>query len=360
MNISINQIYYLDEQKDRLENSFSPFLNESKTGKKWFEYFVFLDQFQNRRNWENQLTGFISWKYGVKTAVSGDKFIQFIEENPGKDVYFINPFYIESLMYKSQWEGAEYHHPGIIELTEFIFTKIGYDIELIHRVQDLNLQLYANYWVGSEKFWEKYISFTKPIYDFIENCKDIEFQEKIMNRADNEIEAPYIPFIMERLFTLILLSDKSIHFASYEYSEEENQNKYQMVYDFFPILEKIKDSESKNAITEQEISFRMKFRDINECFDREMRSVFIERDKGNFFKVLYLFATVKSLKDFSALYSQSKLLKPKLKFSLSWMLTFSISWRIKLFSQYFSIKRFLYLLKRTFRKFKKLLIFEKF
>jgi hypothetical protein len=348
MKVSINQIYYLEEQRPKLEFAFTPFLNSSNTGKKWFEYFVFLDQYQNRKDWANQLTGFISWKYGMKTGISGDKFARFIEDNPGKDVYFINPFYIESLMYKSQWEGAAYHHPGIIELTEFIFTEIGYDKELIHRVQDLNVQLYANYWVGSEMFWEKYIAFTKPIYEFIENCKDTEFQKKIMNRADNEIEAPYIPFIMERLFTLILLADRSISFASYPYSEEENKNKYKMVYDFFPILEKIKESEGRNKINEEEKKFRTRFRDINEKFDQEMKAIFSARDNGNIFKVIYLFITLKSMKDFSDLYTRSKLLKPKLNFLNSWKLQFTIIWRLKLFGQYVSVERFLHLLKKAF------------
>lgn len=246
--MKIFQIHYKDEQKSKLEKSFIPYFNYSETGKKWFEYFVFLDEYKNKKNWDNELVGFLSWKFGMKTGINGDEFINFINSNPGHDVYFINPFYIESLMYKSQWEGAEYHHPGILELTEYIFDKLGYDKKVLYEVQDLDKQLYANYWVGNEKFWNKYINYTKPIYEFIETNKEKWFQDKIMNRADNEIDAPYIPFIMERLFSLILLSDSNIKSASFKYQDLTNKNKYKLVYDFFPILEEIKKSEDRKSV----------------------------------------------------------------------------------------------------------------
>lgn len=348
--LNIYQIYYKEEQISKLEKPFKPFFNSSETGKKWFEYFVFLNQFENRKDWSNRLTGFLSWKFGMKTAIKGEDFIHFINSNPGKDVYLVNPFYIESLMYKSQWEGAEYHHPGIMELTEYIFDKIGYDKKVLYKVQDLNEQLYANYWVGTEKFWIKYINYTKPIYEFIENNQDKWFQEKLMNRADNEIDAPYIPFIMERLFSLVLLNDTSIQFASYKYSEKTNQSKYKMVYDFFPILEEIKKSEVKNELTVEEKNFRTDFRNTNEFFDKEMKQVFKSRDEGKIFKVIKIFFGLKSIENFYKLYISAKELKPKLNFEIKFYLEFLLFWRIKLFIKFISPERIIVLVKIFIKK----------
>ncbi len=348
--MKIFQIHYKEEQKSKLENSFIPYFNSSETGKKWFEYFVFLDEFKNKKNWDEKLVGFFSWKFGLKTGINGDEFMKFIQTNPGNDVYFINPFYIESLMYKSQWEGAMYHHPGIMELTEYIFEKIGYDKKVLHQVQDLDVQLYANYWIGNEKFWNKYINYTKPIYEFIETNQEKWFQDKIMNRADNEIDAPYIPFIMERLFSLILLTDTSIKSTSFRYKEETNKNKYKLVYDFFPILEEIKKSEVNGKLTDEEKKFRTKFRDINESFDKEMKLVFQARDEGKILKAIQLFLKLNSLKEFQNLYLSSQKLQPKLNFIYQKKLGSLNYWRYKLFTKFISLERIYILFKIAIKK----------
>ena len=72
------------------------------------------------------------------------------------------------------------------------------------------------------KFWDKYIEFTKPVFDYIEACNDAELLNKINRRAYKTRHCCYRPFIMERLFsTFLYLHRNSIKMLKYTYSTEQ-------------------------------------------------------------------------------------------------------------------------------------------
>ena len=48
------------------------------------------------------------------------------------------------------------------------------------------------------------MAFCEPIYHHIETGLDPADRRLIWSRADREIDAPYVPFIMERLFSTLL------------------------------------------------------------------------------------------------------------------------------------------------------------
>lgn len=273
MKISVNQIYYSNEQEASLDPSFVPFFNTSNTGKKWFEYYVFLKEYEKISNWDNLYLGYISWKFGAKTGIQGKTFTEFIANNPGQDVYFINPFLLESLSFKNQWIHGEYHHAGLNEITKYIFEKLGYDVSILSKPVDYRLQLFANYWVGNKKFWDLYIAYSKPIYEFIENGNDPFIQSKISLKADQTIDAPFIPFLMERLFTNLIVQDKSIHFLEYAYSNDEMHRKYPIVSKFIPALISLSDMEKLAGNSIEIDAIRSEFWKANELLFVEFQNI---------------------------------------------------------------------------------------
>jgi hypothetical protein len=62
---------------------------------------------------------------------------------------------------------GEFYHPGILELSQRIFERAGYAIDLAAEVQTKQTALYCNYWVGSKTFWDIYMQFTRPIIEVL-------------------------------------------------------------------------------------------------------------------------------------------------------------------------------------------------
>jgi len=117
-------------------------------------------------------------------------------------------------MKTSVWKHGERWHPGLIKFTQNIFDRLNIDIDLQHLKHTKMASCFCNYWIGSPKFWDQYMNFTRPIYDHIKN--DLSYSEVmfIRTRADRGISSDYFPFIMERLFTTLLATDNSISYTN--------------------------------------------------------------------------------------------------------------------------------------------------
>ena len=214
MAIRIHQIYYADSQRRALDPAFIPFDNRANPRPAWREYHVFRTALLAGRCREGDVTGFLSWKFGVKTRVSGSVFADFVACQPDVDVSFVNPCRIEPRPFTNIWQQAEVHHPGILGLTQRIFTAVGIDVDLARLEQPREQVLFCNYWAGTHGFWQTYMAFCEPIYHHIETGLDEADQQLIWSRADREIDSPYVPFIMERLFSTLLALRPDIRYQS--------------------------------------------------------------------------------------------------------------------------------------------------
>lgn len=210
----IHQIYFADGQRRSLDPAFEPYDNRANPRREWREYHVFRTEWQAGRCHEGDVTGFLSWKFGLKTRVPGSVFADFIARHPDADVWFVNPCRIEPRPFTNIWQQAEVHHPGILGLTQRIFDAVGVDIDLAGFEQPREQVLFCNYWAGTRRFWDAYIAFCEPIYRHIETGLDEADRRLIWSRADREIDAPYVPFIMERLFSTLLALRPEIRYRS--------------------------------------------------------------------------------------------------------------------------------------------------
>lgn len=136
MNIKIYQAYYKKDQINRLDSSFIPLDNTINPNPLWMEYWLFLNHYKNEEYKSSKYTGILSWRFNEKTYLTGKEFINFIENNPGHDVYFINPFPYQCYMYKNVWIQGERWHPGLLEVTQSTLNKKGYGIDLMSLIND--------------------------------------------------------------------------------------------------------------------------------------------------------------------------------------------------------------------------------
>jgi hypothetical protein len=214
MAIRIHQIYYADVQRRSLDPAFLPYDNRANPRPEWREYHVFRTAWLAGRCRDGDLTGFLSWKFGLKTCVPGRVFTDFIRSHPDHDVYFVNPCRIEPSPFATVWQQAEMHHPGILGLTQRIFDAVGIAVDLASFQQPQEQVLFCNYWVGTHGFWGSYMAFCEPIYRHIETSLDEADRRLIWSRADPTIDSSYVPFIMERLFSTLLALRPDIRYAA--------------------------------------------------------------------------------------------------------------------------------------------------
>lgn len=222
---SIYQIYFSAQQLPLLEKEFIPYDNSESLHPEQREYAVFKKKFEEEFHKKSKLTGMLSWKFREKAGITGAQFIQFIEQNPGYDVYYINPFPHEH-KFLSVWEQAEHCHPGIIELAQFIFNHVNDSIRL-KDIRNVSINAaYCNFWVGTENFWEAYMAFTLPIYHYMLHDAPMEIKNKLFTKADKMTDSVFFPFIMERLFSTFLCQNNTIKALKYPYPESLLEKKY--------------------------------------------------------------------------------------------------------------------------------------
>ncbi|VEB32318.1 Rhamnan synthesis protein F [Legionella sainthelensi] len=210
--IAVYQIFYKKRQQYFLEDPFIPYDNSDSFAPMLCEYGVFKKIFEALLHKQYEYVGAVSWKFKRKTALSGEHFFNYIKKNPGYDVYFVNPFPRETI-HRSVWTQGDLHHSGITELAQSILIQLKYDIDLFSIQNDINNTAYCNYWVGNELFWEKYMAFTLPIYYYILYESPLYLRDILLKkRADKKINAPYFPFLFERLFSTLLVVDPSIKY----------------------------------------------------------------------------------------------------------------------------------------------------
>lgn len=216
MRLNIHQIYFRPDQKQLLSPLFIPYFKPEAEEKEWREYWTFTKNAPKAMR-SRGFTGYISWKFEQKSRISAEKFIRFIKDNPGHDVYFLNPFPLDALLFDNIWQHGEFYHPGLTAMTQQILDKLGYQIRLKELRHSPSAAAYSNYWVGNAKFWKEYMAFTGPLADYIRKSATPDEREFIYRIADPVSNCSHIPFIFERMFSTLLLQNAEIRWRAYTY-----------------------------------------------------------------------------------------------------------------------------------------------
>jgi hypothetical protein len=165
--------------------------------------------------------GLVSPKFSGKVGISGKAFVDWVNANPGYDVYYVNPFPQLSYWYFNVWTQGESWHPGLVDLANALFVAAGFSfrVENLPRNTARSL-LYSNYWVGNEKFWHTYMAFVRKLGDAVDDL-DVGDRKKIFEIAPHYASATYFPFVFERLFSTFLVLHGGIACFPYHYGHDE-------------------------------------------------------------------------------------------------------------------------------------------
>lgn len=220
--VKIYQNIIHDNDFNELDPSFIPNDWRHNPTPELFEIAIFFDFYEKNIHKQADYVGAVSKKFFRKTKVPGKKFIDYIQNNPGYDVYFINPFPQISYYAYNIWEHGESCHKGICDLTQYLFdsANIPLRIDEFGRNNHKN-SLCCNYWVGSATFWEGYISFLRHLFNTIQNMPVDKKNQFFASTSHDNSYVPMFPFIFERLFSTYLSLNKNIKYLAYPRSGEE-------------------------------------------------------------------------------------------------------------------------------------------
>ncbi|MEO5377112.1 MAG: hypothetical protein H7832_04920 [Magnetococcus sp. DMHC-6] len=206
----IYQIYYREEQKDHLDSAFVPYDNSADKDP-LLEFNVFRKLQSAHGEKQPPLWGAVSWKFGSKTGWSGEELYQFIAQHPGYDVYYCNPHPEFEALYPNFWMQGESAHPDFLRLSREIFTYAQLPQELLTTLYPSRAFASTNYFIATPHFWNGYLSFVEEVLEKSLQKVSSEVMALLYSSAADSkgvhANANYLPFIVERLFTIFLTTE---------------------------------------------------------------------------------------------------------------------------------------------------------
>lgn len=204
----IFQIYFKEEQREKLDSLFVPYDNTANLQSELREWVVWNREYENvASDSEVDYWGFVSWKFTEKSGLTGKEVFKHIEDNPGYDVYLFNPCIINEAVFANSWLQGDLYHTGISDIGNAYLQKLGYaDYDVKSILLDRSRTVFANYFVGNRKFWDKFMAFSRRIFaeaEKDENFKTQVFGEGLSNYAFDK-SLPNFTFLIERLIPTFL------------------------------------------------------------------------------------------------------------------------------------------------------------
>jgi hypothetical protein len=206
-NTKIFQIYFKPELVAHCDPAFTPLDNTSNPRPELREWDVWDREHDNIVAQNLDYWGYVSWKFKEKTNLTGQQVMDFINANPGHDVYLFNPCIVNEAVFANSWEQGDMHHPNISAIGNKFLTKLGYeDVDVRGMLLDRDKTVFANYVVGNRKFWAKFMEFSRKL--FTEAEKDSIFKDEVFGAGRSNYahdkSLPNFTFLIERLIPTFL------------------------------------------------------------------------------------------------------------------------------------------------------------
>jgi hypothetical protein len=218
--VAIFEPIYAQDQV-QVEKNFLPLVVRDNSQAGWREFKLFVDMYRAGEHRSHEYTGIFSPKFRLKSRITGTAFARFAQNQTGADVCFINPFPQIAYWSFNVWMQGEHAHPGLARAAQSLLDacELDFDIDCTPR-QGPGLLSYSNFWVGSERFWEEYVGgVLVRIAEFLEKNPGHEVTHKVMEDTTHTDPAPFLPFIVERLFSTYISQRPDLKIAAYRHED---------------------------------------------------------------------------------------------------------------------------------------------
>lgn len=249
-NTKIFQIYFKPELLAHCDPDFEPMDNTDNPRPELREWDKWDREHENILAQNLDYWGFVSWKFKEKMGLTGRQVLDWINTNPGYDVYLLNPCIVNEAVFENSWVQGDLYHPNLSRIGEKFLLKYGFaDLRkegvIMPFVEELftdrNSMIFANYVVGNKKFWTEFMEFSRRI--FVEAEKDPVFNDEVFglgaSNYAHDKSLPMFTFLIERLIpTFIVL--KNFKALGYRHTIGSVLPKYKHISDQILILSDLK------------------------------------------------------------------------------------------------------------------------
>ncbi|PUE48072.1 hypothetical protein B9Z47_09570 [Limnohabitans sp. 2KL-1] len=204
--VQVFQIYFKNDQLQKLDPSFIAYDNRQVDDER-LEFGVFERLAQRADVKQLQAWGAVSWRFNQKTGLTGQQWLDAVTAEPGVDLFYTNVAPLSEGLYDNGWMQGEISHPGLMSVAAAVLKASGYDSGHLFQPEASHQYSTANYFVGSQKFWQLYLPFVKSTLQVAEPRVQPSIKRQLHNSADPtglHHRATYVPFIVERLLPLFL------------------------------------------------------------------------------------------------------------------------------------------------------------
>ncbi len=222
----VYQSYIGEIQKGFVSTSCVPFDASYNTTTDAREYKLFKDLINKNKDIQSHW-GLISWKFQTKTMLDEKAFIDFSKKHikDGYDCVFINPMIGNEAIFMNVWEQGQIAHPNMTKIVNFLNGYIN-----INDLSGDESFSFCNYFIGSRRFWQEYISFVDEILSKLDekSSQDIDFNQAWNGTANYKKDKSVTmrPFVIERLFSSFLKINKDIKVIGYKFEKKFYTRKF--------------------------------------------------------------------------------------------------------------------------------------
>lgn len=214
MTLLIYQSFHDEEGKLNLDSEFIPYNNMNNLTPHLREYPMQKELFWKHKD-SNDIWGLVSWRWKQKTSLHPIEFKEWIESNPGYNVYHIDPSLDVVLDYKNLWIQGDRWHPGILNFGQKLLSKLKIDLDLNNLIYKSDDYTTTSFHIGDNKFWTEWYLFLDNI--LVMCSHDKEMYNFLYNETSihNDLPVPNFIFVVERLLTIFLMTRKDIKVAKF-------------------------------------------------------------------------------------------------------------------------------------------------
>ncbi len=220
MTIKIYQTYYDERHLASLDPQCFWLDVRSNPNPEYYEfpiYFNLYDQWPAGVN----LMGLFSWKFFSKCKLPISDVLNFINKNPGNDIYLFNPFPQNKYFSFNVWDQGELSHPGLINAADTLFKKLNlnYTAHNAPRNTDASL-VYCNYWVANRNFWKEFIGIARKISDLLDGYENNDALKLLHHSVHHSKPSLMFPFVFERIVSTIISQSEKYKVAHFEFTSK--------------------------------------------------------------------------------------------------------------------------------------------
>lgn len=222
-NIKMFQICFKSEQLSQVDANFIAYDNTSNERPDLREWYSWKKIHNSELVSDVDYWGAVSLKFTEKTKLSGARFLKFIQDSPGYDIYYVCPSWFNAdLTEFNVWVDGDRYHPNLSTIANKVLLKLGYSVD-VTKIK-MPVFFFCNFFVANKKFWNSYMKTIDRIFYICET--DVQLKDDIFAKGKSnyyqEPTAPMFPFLIERLTpTYVLLNNyNSLSFQSVFYNKE--------------------------------------------------------------------------------------------------------------------------------------------